>query len=101
MVMQKAILKRICGAPSLYKFASVVSAGAPVVMKYSLFSRVLLLNMQGTPGTDGSDSAHRVHVSVATRERDFQFDWLPACDQKILTTVEAFIVRLNEAICFQ
>lgn len=45
-------------AASLYKFASIVSAGAPAVMKYGLLS--LLLNMQGR-GAHGSE-CHRASV---------------------------------------
>lgn len=63
---------------SLYKFASVVSAGAPVVMKYGLFSWVLLFNMQGTLCTDRSDSAHCVFV-IVNNERVRDSDGLTPC----------------------
>lgn len=79
--MQKSNPKEnlVC-AVNLYKFASVVSAGAPVVMKYDLFSCVLLLNMQGT-----------LHVCYNERTT--------VCDQKILvlTGTEAFSFSSNGA----
>ena len=75
-VMQRAIQRRIWHAPSLYKFASLVSADVPVVMKYSLFSWVLLFNMQGTPCVDGSDGTRCVYVSVTMREREFHLNRL-------------------------
>lgn len=59
---RRAALWRIPKAASLYKFASIVSAGAPAVMKYGLLS--LPLNMLGR-GAHGPEW-HRASVGKRT-----------------------------------
>lgn len=101
-VMQRAILKRTWHALNLYKFASVGNAGAALVMKYSLFSWVLLVNMQARLCMGGSDSAHCVYVTVTMREQEFQLDGLAAYDQKLLISLEAvFHVLPLKCLCFK
>ena len=84
--VQRAILRRIWHAPGLYKFASLVIAAAPVVMKYNLFSGVLLFNMQGLPGLDRGNRADRVYQCYKERVR--VSNGLTPCiyDQRMLTT---------------
>lgn len=88
-----AALWRISTASSLYKLASVVSAGAPAVMKCGL--RSLPLNMQGRVCTCQSDTVPALAKELKRLENDSITALIPANDKFMLMLLALTVVGFS------